>query len=109
MWLLENKKLKSGFNINVRNIFFILRGKFNLRISYCPQSESHFESITEVLRQLSDNQVEIYWISKRFYVFSEEIASEFVKLQEMTYNLMEKGDPKLYKCEVCNFYCQRGG
>lgn len=84
-------------------------GKISREILFCPQGDSHFESITEVLRQHSDDQVEVYWIAKRFYVFSREIASDFVLLQEMTFNLMKKENPKLHKCDFCNFFCRNSG
>lgn len=61
------------------------------------QNESIFENMTEVLRQLSDSEVEVYWIAKRFYGFSLEIANDLIKLKELTMHLLLKQNKKLFK------------
>lgn len=52
--------------------------------------------MTEVLRQLSDSEVEVYWIAKRFYGFSQEISHDLLKLKELTMHLLLKQNPKLF-------------
>lgn len=53
--------------------------------------------ITEVILQISENDVEVYWIAKSFYQYSLEIAKDFEKLKELTFKLLKKEDHKLYR------------
>ncbi|KAJ6638197.1 TBC1 domain family member 7 [Pseudolycoriella hygida] len=78
MWLLENRKLKAGVNINVENTFV---------------------DITEVLNgsSISENDVDLYWIAKGFYNITREISHDFLKMKELTYVLLEKEDHAMFK------------
>lgn len=47
--------------------------------------------------QISENDVEVYWIAKGFYQFPLEIARDFVKLKDLTFKLLKKEDHTLYR------------
>lgn len=47
--------------------------------------------------QISDIEVEVYWMSKGFYSLSLEITEDFQKLKELTFQLLEKEENALYK------------
>lgn len=61
------------------------------------QAESSFVTVAEVLTQISDNEVEVYWIAKGFYALTREITNDFAKLRELTVCLLQKQDGTLYK------------
>ncbi|XP_019528560.2 TBC1 domain family member 7 [Aedes albopictus] len=75
MWLLETKQLCLGYDLN---------------------QESHFSNVTEVLLQIFDNDIEIYWMSKGFHEYSQEIIEEMGKLSDLTGTILEKEDNGLY-------------
>lgn len=54
-------------------------------------------TVAEVLTQISDNEVEVYWIAKGFYTLTREITNDFGKLRELTVCLLQKQDNTLYK------------
>lgn len=60
------------------------------------QVESHFCNITEVLLQIFDNDIEIYWMAKGFNDYSQEILEEMGKLSDLTGTILEKEDNGLY-------------
>lgn len=62
-----------------------------------PQADSSFVLIAEVLTQISDSEVEVYWIAKGFFALSRDIVSDFAKLRELTYELLQKQDKTLYQ------------
>lgn len=66
------------------------------------QAENNFVKIADVLMQISENDVEVYWITKSFYAFPLEIAQEFPKLKELTFKLLKKEDHKLYRFKSNN-------
>ena len=71
MWLLENRQLSLEFNI---------------------YRENDFVKITEVLLEIFENDVDIYWMAKGFYEYTEEIKEEIGKLIDLTHTLLEKED-----------------
>lgn len=75
MWLLENKKLHSEYNI---------------------YQESNFVNIAETLLEVFEDDIEAYWITKEFYEFSVEISNDLPKLKEYSFSLLEKEDAALY-------------
>ncbi|XP_055380955.1 TBC1 domain family member 7 [Condylostylus longicornis] len=75
MWLLETRKLHPDFNI---------------------YEETQFVDIAETLLQVFESDVEIYWITKEFFQFTNEIRSEFSKLKELTLNILEKEDTTIF-------------
>ncbi|GAB0096502.1 TBC1 domain family member 7 [Sergentomyia squamirostris] len=76
MWLLETKRLHPGLNI-----------------ATC---ENNFISISETLLELFDNEVEIYWMAKKFYQITEDIEKDWTKLISLTHSLFEKNYLDLY-------------
>ncbi|XP_058812200.1 TBC1 domain family member 7 [Topomyia yanbarensis] len=75
MWLLETKQLCLGFDLN---------------------QDSPFCNITEVLLQIFDNDIEIYWMAKGFHEYSQEILEEMGKLSDLTNTILEKEDNGLF-------------
>jgi len=76
MFLLENKQLHLGFNINTSSIFTV---------------------ISECLLEIFDNDVETYWICKGFYELTQEISMELPKLIDLTQITLEKEDNEIYR------------
>ncbi|XP_055322933.1 TBC1 domain family member 7 [Sitodiplosis mosellana] len=76
MWLLENKQLRLGVNINNRCNFVIM---------------------SEALQQTFQNEVDLYWITKGFYKCALEISRDFGQLKELSYKLLEKENHTIYK------------
>lgn len=60
------------------------------------QQESYFCSITNVLLEIFDNDIETYWMAKSLYDYSEEVRLEMGKLSDLTYTILEKTDGGLY-------------
>ncbi|EDS33685.1 TBC1 domain family member 7 [Culex quinquefasciatus] len=83
MWLLETKQLCLGFDL---------------------QQECSFVNITEVLLQVFENDIEIYWMAKGFHVLSEEIREEMGMLLDLTETILEKEDNGIYihlkQCDI---------
>lgn len=50
-----------------------------------------------LLESLESEDVDIYFLAKSFYRFSEEIEKELPKLIQLTLTLLEKEDTDLYK------------
>ncbi|XP_059612010.1 TBC1 domain family member 7 [Phlebotomus argentipes] len=77
MWLLETKRLHLGFNIST--------------------TEHNFIGISETLLQLFDDEVEIYWMAKKFYEITEDIEKDLPKLITLTTSLFEKNNQELFR------------
>ncbi|CRK90967.1 CLUMA_CG004656, isoform A [Clunio marinus] len=76
MWLLENRSLGSGSNIF---------------------KDSPFPLIAEVIiENLEVGEVELYFLSRNFYKYSEEIINEMPKLKQITFQMLEKEDSDLF-------------
>ncbi|CAO1410749.1 unnamed protein product [Diamesa hyperborea] len=76
MWLLENKSLLITVNI---------------------EKDTSFSMIANVLLEsLESEDVDIYFLAKSFYRFSEEIEKDLPKLIQLTLTLLEKEDNDLY-------------
>ncbi|XP_055586080.1 TBC1 domain family member 7 [Uranotaenia lowii] len=85
MWLLETKQLRLGVDL----------------------SDDHpFCDITKVLLKTFTSSVEIYWMAKGFYDYSQEINEEMGKLVDLTSTLLEKEDNGLFmhlkSCDILN-------
>uniref|UniRef100_A0A336N1M4 TBC1 domain family member 7 n=1 Tax=Culicoides sonorensis TaxID=179676 RepID=A0A336N1M4_CULSO len=76
MFLLENKQLHLGFNIN---------------------QPSSFTQIADIMLEIFDNDVESYWITKGFYELTQQISSDITKLVDLTKITLEKEDNEIYK------------
>lgn len=74
MWLLENRKLYLGCNIN---------------------APSNFVTIASCLLEVFDNDVETYWICKGFHELTEQIAGELPKLIALTKVMLEQEDQEM--------------
>ena len=62
------------------------------------QKDTSFSMIANVLLEsLESEDVDIYFLAKSFYRFSEEIEKELPKLIQLTLTLLEKEDTDLYK------------
>lgn len=107
MWLLENKQLRLGVNINVRIIWFIwLWHPFyvyrvlqlsQVLLRLVSQNRCNFVIMTEALQQTFQIDVDLYWITKGFYKCALEISRDFVQLKELSYKLLEKENHTIYK------------
>lgn len=100
MWLLENRKLKAGVNINVRfNFSWLPARRTDIVLWLHFQIDNTFVDITEVLHgsSISENDVDLYWISKGFYDITREISRDFAKMKDLTYVLLEKEDNAMFK------------
>ncbi|XP_053687845.1 TBC1 domain family member 7 [Sabethes cyaneus] len=75
MWLLETKQLCLGYDLN---------------------KENPFSKITEVLLQIFDNDIEIYWMAKGFHEYSHEIQEEMGKLSDLTSTILDKEDNGMF-------------
>lgn len=53
--------------------------------------------IAEVLLQISEIDVENYWIAKGFYGLTLEIRNDLPKLRELTFSLLERQEAALFK------------
>lgn len=96
MWLLENKKLFLGRNIYVITNFNVIFIYVNVDCIF-QKEDSVFVNITECLLQVFEYDMELFWMAKGFYSFTEKIAEEMPKLIELTHSLLEKEDPAIYK------------
>ncbi|XP_066253164.1 TBC1 domain family member 7 isoform X2 [Euwallacea similis] len=56
-----------------------------------------FSAIVKCLIHFFDDDVDIYWIAKKFYENIAKIKSEVPKFVEITYAILEKEDPELYR------------
>ena len=62
------------------------------------QRDSAFSLIAEVIVEgLEVDPVESYFITKRFYRFSEEISNELPKLKQYTISYLEKEEEDIYR------------
>lgn len=71
MWLLENRKLYLGYNIN---------------------NPSNFTTIATCLLEMFDNDVESYWICKGFHELTVKIETELPMLISLTQVILEQED-----------------
>lgn len=105
MWLLENKQLRLGLNINVifqyqfgmANQIVLLISLLSLHLYFGTQNRCNFAIITEALQETFDDKIDLYWIAKGFYKCTLGIASEFSQLKELSYKLLEKENPQIHK------------
>lgn len=75
MWLLENKQLYLGLNIN---------------------APTNFSTIADCLLKHFDNDVENYWICKGFHELTNNISLELPKLIDLTKVSLEQEDYEVY-------------
>uniref|UniRef100_A0A1B0GMI1 TBC1 domain family member 7 n=1 Tax=Phlebotomus papatasi TaxID=29031 RepID=A0A1B0GMI1_PHLPP len=87
MWLLETKRLQLGCNIST--------------------AEDSFIAIAETLLKLFDNEVEIYWMAKKFYEITEDIEKDLPKLLALTNSLLEKNNQELFRYLETNNLLQK--
>lgn len=79
-------------------LMFLLEKRATLTLFNSPASDSNFIKIADCLLGVFDsNDVETYFMTKKFYKYSEEVESELPKLIKITHGLLEKKDPELYK------------
>lgn len=101
MWLLENRQLSLSANINVSEMIerdeLILSEENSIQWNIHFQSRCNFVRIAEVLQQTFENKVDLYWITKGFYKCAQEILHDSVQLKDLTFKLLEKEHPSLYR------------
>lgn len=102
MWLLENKQLALGFNINViklplNNNLIRNSGTITAFTLFTFQTKSNFVSIAEVLLQTFENDIEVYWIAKEFHSYALVISADLENLKDLSIKLLEKEDTTVYK------------
>lgn len=68
-----------------------------MKIDSILQTKSNFVSITEVLLQTFENDIEVYWIAKGFHACALELSADLFKLKEQSFKMLEKEDNTIYK------------
>lgn len=76
MWLLQTGKLT--FDLNLFN-------------------DKGFSAISQVFMQFFDDDVDVYWLSKNFYLKILDFQNDIPALVEGVYSLLQKEDPALFK------------
>lgn len=80
------------------SLMFQIEKKTTLFNYNTPASEANFMKIADCLLGVFDsNDVETYFMAKKFYRFSEEVEAELPRLIKITNALLEKQDSELYK------------
>lgn len=98
MFLLENKQLHLGFNINV--IFDLRFYPYFLTFIFIHrQHPNSFTKIADTVLEIDgfDNDVESYWITKGFFELTQDFVSDLTKLIDLTHITLEKEDNEIYK------------
>lgn len=75
-WLMQTNKW--NFNVNLH-------------------TESGFTLIAQALMNFFEDEADIFWIARNFYQNIKKIEGDFPKMIEMSYNLLQKEDPGLYR------------
>ncbi|XP_015598963.1 TBC1 domain family member 7 isoform X2 [Cephus cinctus] len=95
MWLLRTRRVKIDLNAQLDAPLLRLSHKF--LILYLATSKLA-ESLCHVVdTDHEDKLVDTYWLLRGFLDQVQKFYKEVVRLQECTYNILEREDPDLYK------------
>lgn len=61
------------------------------------QVDNGFTLIAQALTNFFEDDADIFWIARNFYQLVKKIEGDFPKLIEMSFILLEKEDPMLYR------------
>ncbi|KAL1491548.1 hypothetical protein ABEB36_012128 [Hypothenemus hampei] len=86
MWLIQTSNLTFDLNLNQEKDL----------------SSNNFIAIVRCLMHFLDDDVDVYWIAKKFYDNLLKMKNEIPKLIDYTYYLLEKEDPEYYKLLTSN-------
>lgn len=76
-------------------VWLLQRGNLNFNVNL--QVENGFTLIVQALFNFFEDDTDIFWIARNFYEYIKKLEPDFPKLIEISYNLLEKEDPALYK------------
>lgn len=76
-------------------VWLLQKGNLNCNVNL--QMETGFTLIVQALLQFFEDDTDIFWIGRNFYENIKKFEADIPKLIEISFGMLEKEDPGLYK------------